>query len=383
MRSEHTIEGLLAKLVAMPTVSDDRKTNEQALDFIEAWLKERGMYTKRYVFKGHGALMATVVPDAKTSRVLLYAHADVMSGTEDAFTMRREGDRLFGRGVFDMKFAIAGYMHFVDQVRDHLDKYDFSIMVTTDEEYGSADGINSIPDLMELGYRAAVCVMPDGGRAWDVEYMAKGFWRFDLIANGKTAHGSRPWEGDSASWKLINALHELTKAFAGHGPDTDTLNISRIHNEGTYNQVPDHIIAGLEIRLANEESFARNKKLLDSLCGSYGLRLRTSVIVPPIRQDINHPLLQAFMASITRITGHKSEPCLSQGGSDAEYFNEYGIPCAITYLPGGGHHGPHEWISHKALLQFPEVIHDYIERNARVADVVTEATTQLKEMHQN
>jgi acetylornithine deacetylase/succinyl-diaminopimelate desuccinylase-like protein len=86
----------------------------------------------------------------------------------------------------------------------------------------------------------------------------------------------------------------------------------------------------------------------------------------PLRQNIHNPLLQAFMESITRVTGHQSQPCLSQGLSDAPYFNKVGIPCALTYLPGGGHHGESEWISREALALFPLVIADYIEHNALI-----------------
>jgi succinyl-diaminopimelate desuccinylase len=359
------MEETLAKLVAMPTISDDTVANELALDYIEQYLSERGMHTERFVFTGHGALTATIKPGIKKTRVILYAHVDVMPGTEQVFTMRREGEKLFGRGVLDMKYAIAGYMHFIDRIQGRLNDYDFSIMITTDEEYGSRNNINSIPHILELGYAADVCIMPDGGRPWDVEAMTKGYWRFDLVASGKSAHGSRPWEGDSASFKLIQALHELRRAFRNHGPDTDTLNIGQIHGDGTYNQLPAQMSAGLEIRLSTDKSYAKNEALLQKLCAKYGLTVKTQAHRNPLKQDINHPLLQGFMESITRITGHQSKPCLSHGSSDALYFNTSGIPCAITYIPGGGHHGEDEWISREALPLFPLVIEDYIEHNAR------------------
>lgn len=322
------------------------------------------MHIKRFVFDGHGALVATTSPGCKKSRVLFYAHADVMGATEEAFTLRQIDGKLFGRGVYDMKFAIAGYMQFVDTNQQNLQDYDFTIMITTDEEIGGRDNISSVPYLLELGYRADICIMPDGGSDWDIEYMAKGNWRFDLGASGKSAHSSRPWEGDSASFKLVHALHELRLEFKDHGPETDTLNIGKIHGGITYNQIPDQMIASIEIRLASNESYEKNKQIIDQLCGKYGLTCQTRGCTQPMRQDVHDPLLKAFMASITRITGHPSKLCMSMGGSDAKYFNELGIPCAITYLPGGGHHGDNEWIERQALLKFPLVIQDYIEENA-------------------
>ncbi len=360
------MEEMLARLVAMPTITDDTVANEQALDYLEQYFVARGLHTKRYVFKGHGSLIATIKPGIKQFKVLLYGHIDVVPGSEQVFTLRREDNKLFGRGVLDMKFAIAAYQHVVDTLQHNLAGYDFGIMITTDEEYGGRDGINSIPDLLAEGYRCDVCVMPDGGRAWDVEAVAKGFWRFDLTANGKTAHGSRPWEGDSASFKLIQALHELRSLLGHMGPDTDTLNIGQIHGDGTYNQVPSKMSAQVEFRLATDESYEKLKATVDKLCQKYDVEATGRAFSHPLKQDIENPLLQAFMASITKVTGHQSKPCLSQAASDAPYFNKFGIPCAITYLPGGGHHGEREWVDAEALRQMPDVVVDYLNTVAKL-----------------
>lgn len=359
------MEDLLAKLVAIPTITDDLVANQQALDYIGGYLQERGMYIKRYTFDGHGALVATTKPEAKHARVMLHAHTDVMSATEQAFTMRQEGDKLFGRGVYDMKFAIAGYMMFVDCIQHNLTDYDFSIILTTDEEYGSRDGINSWPHLLKLGYGADVAIVPDGGMDWNVEYMYKGHWRFDMVAAGKSGHSSRPWLAESASFKLVQALHELRTAFDGHGPETDTLNIGNIHADGTYNQIPSQMTAAVEIRLASGDSLKKNKALLENICDTFDVTVIDRAIESPVEEDVNFPLIREFMHSITRVTGHQSKPCLSMASSDAVYLRRAGIPCAVTYLPGGGHHSENEWIERKALLQFPDVIRDYVERNAK------------------
>jgi len=358
------MEQLLAKLVAMPTIAGDIAANDLALDYLERFFSDRGMYIKRLNAGGFGSLVATIKPNVKKVKILLYAHVDVMPGSDDVFSLRRDGDRLYGRGTLDMKFAIAAYMQVIDTIKDTLHDYDFAIMITSDEELGGRDGVNGIEYLLQEGYRSEVCVMPDGGRAWDVEAVAKGFWRFDLVASGKSAHGSRPWEGDSASFKLIHALHELRTYFKDHGPDTDTLNIGQIHGDGTYNQIPSHMSAQVEIRLSTDDSYARNETFVRSLCKKHHLTISPRGFSPLLYQDIKHPLVQAFMESITRQTGHQSRGCLSQAASDAPYFNAVGIPCILTYLPGGGHHGEREWVSSRALSRMPLVVQDYLERNA-------------------
>jgi succinyl-diaminopimelate desuccinylase len=358
------MEELLAKLVAMPTISEDAAANNVALDYLEGHFKQCGMHIKRFEYKGHGSLIATVKPDTKHVKVMLYGHIDVIPADEQAFTLRHEGDKLFGRGVLDMKYAIAAYMQAAEQLQG-LDDYDFAIMITSDEEFGGRDGINSILYLLNQGYSASVVILPDGGRAWDVEAVAKGHWRFDLVTSGRSAHGSRPWEGDSASFKLIQALHELRERFKDQGPDTDTLNIGKIRGNGTYNQVPSSATAQVELRLAADGSHQKNAKFIDQLCEKYGLSKIERTLTNPLYQDTKNPLIEAFMKSITKITGHTSKPCLSLAGSDAVYFKEFDIPCAVTYPPGGGHHSENEWISREALLQMPDIVIDYLNTVAK------------------
>ncbi|HEV7453958.1 MAG TPA: M20/M25/M40 family metallo-hydrolase, partial [Candidatus Saccharimonadales bacterium] len=227
-------ERQLATLVAMPTITDDIPANDMALDYIEHYLAGRGMYTERFRYDGHGALIAATRNGRKRSAVMLSAHVDVMAGDESLFALRTDGDKLTGRGTYDMKFAIAAYMQLVDELQGELGRYDFSIMITTDEEYGGRGNINAVPHLLKAGYLPDVCILPDGGTDYKVERLAKGHWRFDLIASGRTAHGSRPWEGESASFKLIEALRELKTHFKDHGPLTNTLNIGFIRGGVTY-----------------------------------------------------------------------------------------------------------------------------------------------------
>src|SRR5437773_1776365 len=89
------VENILARLVAMPTHTDDREANEQALDYIEHYLVERGLHAERFQFGGHGALVASTKPDnAKEPNVLLAGHTDVVPGGESAPELRLAGGRL-------------------------------------------------------------------------------------------------------------------------------------------------------------------------------------------------------------------------------------------------------------------------------------------------
>jgi succinyl-diaminopimelate desuccinylase len=372
-------ERQLAALVAMPTITDDITANDMCLDYIENYFVSRGLHTERFRFDGHGALVASPRPgNAKYSRVLLSGHVDVMSGGEELFTLRLEDGKLKGRGVYDMKFATAGYMQLVDELHQQgrLGDYDFTIMVTTDEEYGSRDNINGTARLVEQGFRADVCLMPDSAApGWEVEKLAKGFWRFDMIAKGRTAHGSRPWEGESASFKLVQALGELKEHFKDHGPHTDTLNIGVIQGGVTYNQIPSLMTAACEIRVISDERYAEVHRLIDTICQHHDVTYKERVYGPPVTTDLTNPLVQSYMDSVERVTGKRPAGAVSMAASDAIYINNAGIPCIISCPEGGKHHSVDEWISHESFLHFVPILHDFLQKTAIARPTV--ATTPV------
>lgn len=367
-----TITELLAELVAMPTITDDIPANDMALDYLERYFSERGLHCRQYRYDGHGALVATTRRHRKRMAVMLAAHVDVLTAPEGLFTLRTDGDRLLGRGVYDMKFAIAAFMQLTSQLHreNTLDDYDFGILITTDEEYGGRDGINAIPHILDEGYLPDVCVLPDGGTNYAIERIAKGHWRFELVAKGRTAHGARPWEGESASFKIIEALRDIKDHFRNHGPTTDTLNIGYIHGGEVFNQIPDHIAAAVEIRTMHADSPERLRPVIEDICRRHDVHYRTAVVQSPTVTDTNNAFVQNFMQSVQAVTGKKIETCISYGASDGAYFAAHGIPCILTRPEGGGHHGGVEWISRPSLELFTPVLRHYLDSAAKFSTPV-------------
>jgi succinyl-diaminopimelate desuccinylase len=244
-------------------------------------------------------------------------------------------------------------------------------MITTDEELAGRDGISGVHRLTEEGCRAKICWLPDSTAPnWEIERLSKGSWRFNLVAKGKAAHGARPWEGESASFKLIHALHELHSHFEDHGPLTDSLNVGILEGGEAFNQIPTLMTAAVDIRLVDDTSVAINQALLEEICKKYDVSVRTRFLAPPKHQDLDHPLMQAAMDSIERITGRRPQGYISLGGSDAPYLTDVGTPCVLACPQGGGHHSETEWIDRSSFLQFLPILHDFMEHNAK-----TPATT--------
>ena len=374
-------EKQLANLVSMPTISADTTANDMALDYLEDYFSRRGMFVRRDRFvKGHGTLLASTRKDnLYTPKVLLSAHIDVVPADEALFTLRSDGDKLIGRGVYDMKFSIAGYQQIVDELyrKGSLADYDFGIAIVTDEE--TTD--RGVHGLTAAGLKPQVCVLPDStAPGWAIETIAKGYWRFDLIAQGRTAHGGRPWEGESASFKLLQALHELKGHFTDQNIKTDSLNIGQIHGGDANNKVPAEMVAGLDIRYLTNKNLAEKKKLVHGICQKYNLNYREYAIAAPVVTDTELPLIKAYRDSVKQVTGKQPEPFISCAGSDAPYFAEAGISCIISCCEGGGHHTEQEWISRKSFLQFVPIIHHYLNLTCKAHSSAPAVSTKVEKV---
>jgi len=361
------IEEILSTLVAFQSITSNETANHALFDYVAVYLKRRGLHVQRFdpTTGRREALVASTRRDnAKTPTVLLAAHTDVMAAEPEQFQLRREGNKYFGRGVYDMKNAIASYLKVVDDLRGHLAEYDFAIMLTSDEEVVK-DDVNGVRDLVAEGYRPQVVCLPDGGRDWQLETSAKGIIRYNLEAHGKAAHGSRPWLGDNAVLKLTEALHHLQIHFKDHGPETDTFNVGVIEGGEEFNQVPHYAKAELEIRLNDADSKQRTQALITTLCREYDLTATIQLEYDPITTDINHPPVRSFSKTIENVVGIKMVGVKSYGGSDARYFAARGIPYMSFYPFGGGHHGPDEWLDVASLAYLPEILHRYLDEVAK------------------
>ena len=321
------------------------------------------MHINRLEHNGFESLVATT-RRTKTPKVLLAAHLDVVPGDDALFSLKEKGGKYYGRGTYDMKFAIPAFLQVVDDLQDKLQDYDFGIMITTDEE---VSGENGTGWLVKQGYRPEVAVLPDGGTDWNLETFAKGVWHITLNASGKSAHGSRPWEGDSAINKLLDGLSELRSLLDAENREASTINVGTISGGEVVNQIADHASAAVDIRIGRSQNIEALKKKVLEICKRNSLSAKTVAAEPPIINNLDTPLLSSFAASVEKVIGRKTKESMSFGSSDAKYFTALGIPCAIVRPEGGNLHGPDEWISKQGFFDLRKIVKDYIEREARLS----------------
>lgn len=363
------MEELLAHLVSLRTVTDNFETNREALDYVDQYLRSRGMHIQRFARTEHmhEALVASTRSDnAQTPTVLLAAHMDVVPADEHMFTMRKENGKYLGRGVYDMKCAVASYLTIVNELRANLQAYDFAIMITTDEELGARDGVNAVVEFIKMGYRPTFVILPDGGQDWQLETVSNGYLHYHLTATGVTGHSSRPWLGENATEKLVDAIHELRGHFREQNHDTDTLNVAAIKTSDVpANQIPDHAAVDFSIRLRHKGSLAHWRQVIQKLASEHGVEAMERAGFDVTFNDLNNPYVRHFADLTEQVTGVKVTGFHSYAGSDARFFAEIGIPYANAYPKGGGHHSAGEWLAVEALGQLKQIVRQYLEDMAK------------------
>src|SRR4051794_39054083 len=80
-----------------------------AAGFVKGWLEAREIGVVDHPFGELHALSAVVGP-AEGPTIVFHGHLDVVPGRPEQFQPRVEGDRLIGRGAYDMKGGLAAMM---------------------------------------------------------------------------------------------------------------------------------------------------------------------------------------------------------------------------------------------------------------------------------
>jgi acetylornithine deacetylase len=203
---------LLERLVAFDTESD--KSNLPLVDFVETWLRERGVEVLRAPNPtgDKAALLATIGPKVDGG-VVLSGHTDVVpvtgqKWTGDPFALRNDGARLYGRGACDMKGFDAIALAMAPYFKQANLRRPAHILLSYDEEttcLGSMDFIARFGK--DLPRPAAVIVGEP--TMMEVVDAHKSIATFRTIVTGFEAHSSRPALGANAVQTACEIVAEI------------------------------------------------------------------------------------------------------------------------------------------------------------------------------
>jgi succinyl-diaminopimelate desuccinylase len=366
--STTTIVELLSHLVRMPTITSDQATNRAALDWLEEQLHGLPLHIQRLEHGDHAMLLAST-RRTKSPKLMLLTHMDVVPAPPKAFKPVQKDGKLFGRGTYDMKFAIATFISILRELGPELGKYDLALLVTTDEETSGYQGAKWLAD--ELEWRPGAILAPDGGNAWELEMGAKGIVWAEVTSTGYSTHSSRPWEGTNAIEQLLRFVdivkqHSVPEPCGDPEHKHNTLNFGTITGGTVANQVPDSATARLDFRLAPGTMVEDVQQWLNEAKLSVpGTKTTILIADQPYVVSEDGPV-DLFRQMTKQVTGHDLKTTLALGSTDARHFGVHHVPVITTRPHGGGHHGPTEWVDIADLGRFYEVTRRFIDAWAKI-----------------
>lgn len=358
----------LKKLIEFKTVTGNDKELRHAYAWVCEELKSLPVHIKRVHDAGFESLVITT-RRTKRPKLMLAAHMDVVPGSESIFKPTIKNSKLYGRGAYDMKFALACYIELFKEIGKDLSLYDMGIVITSDEEIGGAHGTRF---LIKKGFAATCCVLPDSGDKNELIVSAKGGLQFKIFSQGISAHASRPWEGDSAIKKLMAFLDELECLFNStfrtkkNPRHCCSMNIGLISGGEKANSIPASAEAVLDFRLFTEAEKNKLRRIIKKLSKKRaGVTVQETLDVATFSVDVNIREIQSFREIYKKMTRCSLVPSLAHGATDGRFFSEAGIPTIILRPDGGGHHSENEWISIKSLERFYDTLKAFVIANAK------------------
>lgn len=338
----------LQQLVAMPSTSDNEPAITDCLTYIQQHAEQHG-----WLCQSVGQSLVVSSRIGKKFELMFQAHVDVVPGDSAQFRVIKQGSKFYGRGVYDMKFAVACYL---ELMASQAGNPDICFVFTSDEETSGQESAK----IVAAGFKVEAVVLPDGGQDWRLEKSAKGGWAVELTAPGTPAHGSRPWEGKNPIETLARLLPKLIKLNQNKATKT-TVTLSQIHAGEVNNQVPAVASLTLDCRFIDMAAYAKLRRRVESIAKKTQLQMETKFFVEPMQSNLNSPYHQAMQTAITTVTKLPAEPgVLSLGASDGRFYAAAGMPVILCRPPGGGAHSDSEWISQKGFFQFYQVLERFL-----------------------
>ena len=329
-----------------------------AAGFVKGWLESNDIAVKDGEHNGLPVLAATVGPPAGPT-VVFHGHIDVVPAHPEQFTPRIEGDRLIGRGAYDMKGGLAGMMCAVRELVAQTDVRVHFVCVSDEE---SDEPFSRGSDyVVEKGYTGDFAIT---GEPTDLRIgvQAKGVLALRIDVHGKSAHGSTPWLGDNAVLKAVDVFRQIqAMPFAREASelfDRPSISLGKISGGDRINTVPDLATIDVDIRyLPGQDArtiLAGIREIPDT---------EVSVVLQrdPVNVEKDNPFVLTLAQSVSEWLPADRVSIGRDGASDAISFIDAGVP-AVEFGPvGGGHHGPDEWVSIDSLERYRQALVRFVQ----------------------
>jgi acetylornithine deacetylase len=354
-----TAAQLLSQLVAIdsvnPSLVDGGAGEAEIAAFVAGWARDAGLEADVLeATPGRPSVIARARGSGGGRTLLLCGHLDTVNvdGMTEPHTPRIDGDRLYGRGAYDMKAGVAAALVAARDAAELGLRGDVVVAAVADEEHASL-GVQEA-----LGSVAADAAIVTEPTEMELVVAHKGFVWAEIEVTGVPAHGSRPHLGVDAIVKMGPVLSGLATLDETLGARTHPLlgrgsvHASVIEGGVELSSYPGRCVLGLERRTLPGDTAADVERELAELldrCRAADPELvaaqRTLLVREPFEVDPESELVAAVRAAATEVLGADPPIAGASYWADAAFIAAAGIPTVMFGPSGEGAHALEEWVS--------------------------------------
>lgn len=358
----------------------------KAIDFLASHLRHLGFEVEIINYKSaQGNIISNLYASygQGSPSLLLAGHLDVVSSGSAGewnfppFSGKIYGSNLYGRGIVDMKGALACFLAACEEFIRSPFVGSLSLIVSGDGEAAQNIGMRQL--LSELAERGKVfdfCIVGEPSSIHkfgdEIKIGRRGNMRIEIAAYGKMGHPAYPDQASNPLHDLINLLFKLKSADLDDGDETfgpSTLQIVSLQTDNNpSNLLPMRAVAALEIyfnRRHTPDSLVQWLQNIVNFCnGQFELKyeLKGEAYASDITPETE--MLRRITASETG-----QNTVLSTGGgiSEARFISGY-CPVAELGLSSSLIHQVNEHVELEELYLLQRVYLQFIQEYFNAAN---------------
>jgi glutamate carboxypeptidase len=280
-------------------------------------------------------------------QILVIGHMDTVWDV-GAIPIKRDGNILYGPGVFDMKGGLTITLWALRALREfgETGSRKVAFLVSTDEEIGS---VHSKDIILEEARKSSLVLVPESSISpdGDVKTERKGAGQFLLKVEGIAAHaGINAWDGASAVEELAYQIIDLKKL--ANREEGISINAGVIQGGTRCNVIAKEASAEIDVRITKkEQAFQLMEKIRNRPTFVEGTKVEVIGEFERFPLERNEAVegLYKDLKEIAASHGYELGEGSSGGASDGNFTAGIDIPTIDGLGPvGDGAHSENEHV---------------------------------------
>jgi len=297
-------------------------------------------------------------------KVLFASHLDTVFPLETDLSVQEIDGKLVAPGIGDNSASLTVALLYAREIAENRVRPNLNLFFAAncgEEGEGDLFGIKEILNNQAFDYFIAL-----DGYLQTITDQAVGSKRYKLDFTARGGHSWGDYPAPSAVHALAETVYKLSNIRMSLNPKT-SINIGQVSGGTSINTIAEHAGCNLDMRSTDPKALQRIEKTALALIKQVGKEHEVAVNFEQIGDRPCGNSDNAKLVAIAQkvIAGHRLEPILVAGSTDANAAFALGIPAiTIGVYIGGDAHRKSEWVDLSSLTTGLKVLGDFFEELA-------------------